>query len=87
LNDLSLVVSDTAQPPPTLLNLILASPEAVLHFIQSLLELPGVIFRRVIRIILRAGGGKAKTGKVDAVNGKGKTTDKGTRSPTKKRIA
>lgn len=89
LNDLSLVVSDTNQPPLTLLGFILAIPGASVHLIQDMIELPGVIFKRVIRIILLGGGGgrvAKSNGKVEA-NNKGKATNKGTRSPSKKRVA
>jgi len=85
LNDLSLVVSDSTQPPHTLLSLILSIPEAIVHVVQSVFELPGLVFKRVIRVIL-GGSVKARSnGKVDTLNNKGKTV-KGTRSPTKKRL-
>ena len=76
-------MSDTSQPSASLLNLLLAVPEAGVRFLMSLVELPGVVVKRGMKILFGVG---KKNGKVEVSNGKGKTV-KGTKSPNKKRTA
>ena len=82
VNDLSLVVYDTNQTPRGITYLILTIPETALELIQSLFALPGVLLKRVLRILLGVRGKSADKGA--GVN-KGKGV-KGSKSPTKKRV-
>lgn len=81
MNDLSLVVSDTSHGSQGIVNLILTIPEAGLHLVQSILGLPGLLLKRVLRVILAVG---RKTGDKGVAANKGKGT-KVTKSPVKKR--
>jgi hypothetical protein len=84
MNDLSLVVSDTNQTSTGVLNLILSIPETGIQFVQSLLSLPKVLLRRVLRILL---GVKAKPGERVAMTNNNKGKGKTVKSPSKKRGA
>lgn len=63
--------------------LILTIPEMALQLIQSFLALPGVLLKRVVRIVLGVRG--KSTDKGAGVN-KGKVV-KGSKSSTKKRVS
>ena len=84
MNDLSLVVSDSNQTSTGLFNLILSIPETGLQFVQSLLSLPKVLLRRVLRILL---GVKAKPSERVAMTNNNKGKGKTVKSPSKKRGA
>jgi len=81
MNDLSLVVSDTNHGSQGIVNLILTLPEAGLQLLQSILGLPGLPLKRVLRVILGVG---RKSGDNGVAVNKGKGM-KGTKSPVKKR--
>jgi hypothetical protein len=83
VNDLSLVVSDTNQTPHGIIYFILTIPEMALQLIQSLIALPGVLLKRVLRILLGVRG--KSTDKGAGVN-KGKAV-KGSKSSAKKRVS
>lgn len=83
VNDLSLVVSDTSQTPHGIMFLILTIPETALQLIQSLLSLPRIILKRVLRVLL-GGSGKSADKELGVNKGKGV---KGSKSTTKKRVS
>ena len=76
-------MSDTTQTSHGITNLILTIPEMALQVIQSLLALPRILLKRVLRILLGVGG---KSSDKEAVVNKGKGV-KGLKSPIKKRVS
>jgi hypothetical protein len=80
MNDLTLVVSDTNQTSQGIVALVLSIPETIVQFIQSILMLPGMVLRRVMRILL---GGSARPMDKGTANKGAKA--KGTKSLPKRR--
>ena len=78
VNDLSLLVSDSSQHSQGIVNVIFTIPEAIIHIIRNLLSLPGLLFKRALKIAFQKAPEKPTT----ASKGKGVKVSK---SPVKKR--
>ena len=76
-------MSDTNQTSHGITNLILTIPEMALHAVQSLLALPRILLKRVLRILLGVNGKSSDKG---AATNKGKGV-RGSKSPIKKRVS
>jgi hypothetical protein len=82
VNDISLIVSDTSHPHG-LLHLILSIPDTLLHLVHSIFSLPKILLIKVLRVFFR----KKTERPTGIARSKSSGSLKGTKSPSKRRVA